>query len=115
MIQATFNATGDRRLRRNILIASIAVPVLYALLGCVHWILEDYIREWSGHHGIYAVCKPIAFFMTLLVLVGALVVAVKAIVEHRQLGSLLLVLLCVLLALAPILFIISGISLFDQP
>ena len=105
MINTVDGASSSRRIRRKIVVASLAVPAFYALLVCAHWIMEDYFR--LANHDVYGVCQPIIFFMICGVLLASPIVAAIAVFKYQRLGHGSLTALCVVIALSPILFIYS--------
>jgi hypothetical protein len=98
------------RIRNRILLASVAVPLFYAVFVVIHWILEDYFRLYN--HKVYGILAPLVFLATILVVfVVSPVVSATTIVLHRYLKYVSLAALCVLMSLIPVLIVSFGIRL----
>ena len=93
----------SKRIRKQVVIATVAIPVLYAMLVCAHWTMERYFR--FQYHDIYGVCQPIIFFMTCGVLFASPFVAAIVVLKHRHFERWFQVALYVVVALSPILFV----------
>ncbi len=101
------STTDAVKIRRRILVASIGVPVIYVFLVCSQWLLEHYFRGWRDYRYVYEYGAPLVFFATVGLLFISPVIASLAVIYHRHFRNLSVVIASVILALLPIVFIVS--------